>query len=63
MRRGTRLVQETEDVVKLEAKDGVGYHKDKSGGDVQDSILGVTDRRCQGEDSNREWSRRGMKSS
>ena len=61
MRRGARLVRETEDVVKLDAEDGVGYHKDKSGGNVRDSILGVTDRRCRGKDSNREWSRWDMK--
>ena len=63
MRRGARLVRKAEDIVKLNAEDGVGYHKDQSGGDVRDSTLGVEDRRCRGEDSNREWSRRGMKSS
>ena len=62
LRRGARLVRETEDVVKLEAEDGVGYHKDESGGDVRDLILEVTDRHCRGEDLNCEWLRQGMKS-
>ena len=63
VRRGARLIRKAEDIVKLDAEDGVGYHKDQSSGDVQDSILRVEDRHCRGKDSNCEWSRRGMQMS